>query len=40
MRIAAPLLVLLLFLGGLAACASTPEERGPWHQWLHEHGME
>jgi hypothetical protein len=23
-----------------AACASTPQDRGPWHQYLHDKGLE
>jgi hypothetical protein len=34
------LLLLVLVLIGVASCASTPEERGPWQQWLHEHKWE
>ena len=24
----------------VAACATTPQDRGPWHQYLHEKGLE
>ncbi len=24
----------------LAACATTPQDRGPWHEYLHQHGLE
>ena len=37
---AAAALLMLLIAGGLAACATTPEERGPFHEYLHEHGLE
>ena len=31
----------LALLGlGLAACTTTPEERGPFHEYLHQHGLE
>jgi hypothetical protein len=32
--------LLLLALLGLAACATTPEERGPFHEYLHQHNLE
>ena len=24
----------------VAACATTPQDRGPWHEYLHEKGLE
>ena len=37
-----PFVLVLLALAtlGLAACASTPEDRGQWHEYLHQHGWE
>ena len=39
MRISVLALLALAMLG-LAACASTPDDRGPWHEYLHQHGLE
>jgi nitroreductase len=33
-------LFLALAALGLAACTTTPEERGPFHEYLHQHGLE
>ena len=38
MKFALPLALLALL--GLAACTTTPEERGPFHEYLHQHGLE
>ncbi len=35
-----PLLALAGLLLGLAGCATDAQNRGPWHQYLHEHGYE
>jgi hypothetical protein len=24
----------------LSACATDPQDRGAWHQYLHDHGLE
>ncbi len=34
------ILALVVALGVLAGCASTPQDRGQFHQYLHEHGLE
>jgi len=34
------LVAMLLVLASLVACTTTPEERGPFHEYLHEHGFE
>jgi len=39
MRIKAFFFLAVLILSA-SGCASTPEERGPWHEWLHTHGLE
>lgn len=31
---------MLLTLIGLAACATNPQDRGQWHEYLHDHGWE
>jgi hypothetical protein len=36
----AGLLLLFLCASGIAGCADNPSDRGPWHEWLHTHGME
>lgn len=40
MRPTIRLVAMLLVLAGLAACTTTPEERGPFHEYLHQHGLE
>jgi hypothetical protein len=34
------LLLWALMLLGMASCADNPKDRGPWHEWLHEKGLE
>lgn len=34
----APLLVAALI--AMAGCAAAPDQRTPWHQYLHDHGLE
>lgn len=36
------LMCVSLGLSGLAisGCASTPQQRGPYHEYLHQHGLE
>ena len=31
---------LCLLCLGLASCASDDQDRSPWHQYLHDHGLE
>lgn len=33
-------LVLVLAMSVLAGCAADPKDRSPWHQYLHEKGLE
>ena len=39
MRVQSLLLLLCLALS-VTGCAGNPKDRGPWHQWLHEKGLE
>ena len=34
------MVALLVGLLALGACATTPEQRGPFHQYLHQNGLE
>ena len=34
------LVAALLMTLALAGCASTSQDRGPFHEYLHEHGLE
>ncbi|MGI4976549.1 MAG: hypothetical protein ACRYG6_06365 [Janthinobacterium lividum] len=34
------LLLAALLCAGLAACADNNQDRGPFHSYLHDHGLE
>jgi hypothetical protein len=33
-------LLVLILVCAAAGCADNPQDRGPWHQWLHTQGWE